>query len=730
VSEGEARLPLVGAEVLRREDLPLLTGAARFVADIDRQGQVWARVVRSPVAHGRLRGVDAGAALEMAGVVAVLTAADVPEVRIPIRLPFAETPDANLALQPPLARDRVRYVGEPVALVLAESQHEAEDAAELVLPDIEELAPELDVVAAAERPKEVLHAELGRNAVVRVPSVYGDVEAAFARADVVVRERLEVHRHTAAPMETRGLVAEVDEATGRLTMWGATKVKHFNRAALARMLGLEPDRIRLLEVDVGGGFGVRGELYPEDVLVAFAARSFGRPVKWVEDRYEHFLATNHARHQVHEIEVAALADGTLLAFRDRAWADQGAYVRTQGILPPLLPVAHLPGPYAWEAFAIESAGVLTNRTPTGTYRAPGVTEACFVRERMVDLVAARLGLDPVEVRRRNLLRETPFRYDLGEDSPPIVYDSGRPQQFFEQLLERAGWEALRAEREERRAAGELVGIGVAAFMEAGGVGPFERAAIVPQPDGAFAVLVGVASLGQGIGTALAQIAADELAVPLDEVDVRYRDTDEGPEGFGSFASRSVVLAGNAIALAARDLRGKAGEGPLDAAALAREGVVGEGTFEKQGLSYSFGANLALVSVDAETGQVRVERYVVAYDVGRAVNPAALRGQLAGAAAQGIAAALFEELHFDEWGQPLSPSFVDYLMPTAAELPPVDVLVIEHPTPANPLGVKGGGEGGMAGTLGTVANAVADALGEPGAVTTLPLTPARVASLLR
>jgi aerobic carbon-monoxide dehydrogenase large subunit len=724
-----ARTPLVGAEVPRREDLPLLTGAARFVADVDRPHQVWARVVRSPVAHGRLRGVDAEAARGLPGLVAVLTAADLPDLRIPIRLPFAETPDANLALQPPLSRDRVRYVGEPLALVLAESQQEAEDAAEHVVADVEELDPELDVVAAAEQPKAVLHDELGRNAVVRVPSRYGDPDAAFARADVVVRERLEVHRHTAAPMETRGLVAEWDEAAGRLTMWGATKVKHFNRAALARMLDLEPGAVRLVEVSVGGGFGVRGELYPEDVLVAFAARTLGRPVKWIEDRYEHFLATNHARHGVWDVELAARDDGTLLAFRARGWVDQGAYVRTQGILPPLLPVAHLPGPYAWEAFEIESAGVLTNRTPTGTYRAPGVTEACFVRERMIDLAAARLELDPVEVRRRNLIAEAPFSFDLGESSPPIVYESGRPRAFFDRLLEHAGWPELRAERDRRRAAGERVGLGVAAFMEAGGVGPFERATIAPRADGTFGILVGVASLGQGIATALAQIAADELGVPLEGVEVLFRDTDEGPEGFGSFASRSVVLAGNAIALAARDLRAQAGEGPLDAAALAGAGVTGEGTFEKQGLSYSFGANLALVAVDAETGRVRVERYVVAYDVGRAVSPAALRGQLAGAAAQGIAAALYEELRFDEWGQPLSPSFVDYLMPTAAELPAVDVLVIEHPTPANPLGVKGGGEGGMAGTLGTVANAVADALGEPASVTRLPLTPARVAELL-
>jgi carbon-monoxide dehydrogenase large subunit len=681
----------VGRDVPRKEDLPLLTGEARFVADVDRPGQLWARVVRSPLAHARLTGIDAGAALSVPGVVALLTADDVPDVRIPIRLPFAETPESRDALQPPIARDVVRYVGEPVALLLAEDPYVAEDAAEQVVLELDDLGPVVELEAG-----EVVN---------RVPMRYGDVDALFARADVVVRERFVVNRQTSSPLETRGLVAEYADA--RLTMWGAAKVKHFNRNALAQILDLPAERIRLVELCVGGGFGARGELYPEDVLVAVAAMRAGRPVKWIEDRYEHFVATNHAREQVHEIEVAAAADGTLLAFRDRAWCDQGAYVRSQGILPTLLPLFHLPGPYTWEGFEIESVGVRTNRTPTGTYRAPGVQEATFVRERMIDLVAREAGLDPVDVRRRNLVPSTPHIFDFGEHAPPLVYEDGDYRRFFDELVRHARLDELR---------GEGVGIGVAAFVEMAAVGPFETARIRRDGD-RFRVEVGVASVGQGVQTALAQIAADALGVHVDDVDVVHHDTDEVPDGFGTFASRSTVLAGNAVALAARDLLEKGGD-------------VGEGTFEKENPSFSFGGGAAAVRVDRETGRVELLRYVAALDVGRAVNPALLRGQLVGAAAQGIAGTLYEELPYDESGQPLAVSFVDFLVPTANEIPPVDVLLLEHPVATNPLGIKGGGEGGVGATAAAIANAVADALGADAArVTALPLTPARVRDLL-
>lgn len=704
---------LIGADAPRRRDDVLVAGAGRYVADVALPGQLAARVVRSPLAHARLLAVRTDAARAAPGVVAVAVAADVPDGRIPIRIPFAVRPEAEEALQPLLARDVVRYVGEPVAIVVAEDAYAAEDAAELVELDLDELEPAVDLREAPE--------------LTRLTTRHGDVEAAFARADVVLRRQLVVQRQTAAPLETRGLVAE--PADGRLTVWGAAKVKHWNRQALAALLDLDPERIRLLEVDVGGGFGARGELYPEDVLIPHLALRLGRPVAWIEDRAEHLVAANHAREQVHELELAATADGRLLAFRDRAWCDQGAYVRTQGLLPAMLPADHLPGPYAWEAFAIESAAVRTNRTPLGTYRAPGMTEATFVRERCLDLLAGELGLDPVELRRRNLIPAAamPFTFDRGPDAPPLGYESGDFPAFFERLLDESGLATIRHEVAGRRARGEAVGVGVAAGMELGGIGPFEEASVAVEPDGTVVVRAGVGSLGQGVETVLAQIAAAELGVELDRVAVHHHDTDEVVSGFGSYASRSTVVAGNAVALAAHALRERA-----DAAGL-RLDEVGEvsARFDKPHPSFSFGAALSVVSVDVETGVVRAERHAVAHDVGRAVNPALLRGQLAGAAAQGIGAALLEELAYDEDGQPLAVSLADYLLPTAAEVPAVETVVIEHPVPGNPLGLKGGGEAGMLASPAAVANAVADALGAAGAgVDRLPLTPPRVRALLR
>ena len=713
----------VGSSADRARDLALVTGRARFVADVDLPGQLHARVVRSPVARARLAGVDTGAARASPGVVAVVTAEDVPDVRIPIRLQHAATPNAERALQPLLARDAVRYVGEPVAVVVAEDPWLAEDAAELVVLDLEygDERAAVDPVAAASDDASLVHDALGSNVVDAFPLAFGDVQAAFAEADVVLRRQLRVGRHTAVPMETRGLVAEHDAATGRLTLWGAAKVKHFNRGVIAALLGFDPTEVRLVEVDVGGGFGVRGELYPEDVLVPFLAQELGRPVKWIEDRAEHLVATNHAREQVHEIAVASRADGTLLAFDDRAWCDQGAYVRTQGLLPAILPGSHLPGPYVWQAFSVTTHAVLTNRTPVGTYRGPGMTEATFVRERMLDLVAGELGIDPVELRRRNLVpaESMPFAYDLGPTAPPIVYGSGDYPAFFERTLAEAGVEDLRAEG---------VGVGVAATVELGGIGPFEEASVQALEDGTVVVRAGVASLGQGIETALAQIAADELELPVERVVVHHHDTDDVESGFGSFASRSAVVAGNAVVLAARELRERAGG--TDLAALVAAGET-RGRFEKEHPSFSFGAAVSAVAVDEETGRVTPLRHVVAHDVGRALNPALVAGQLAGAAAQGIAGALFEELPYDDDGNPLAISLADYAMPTLAELPPIEAIALDSDVPDNPLGIKGAGEGGITTAPAAVANAVADALGPAGrAVDRLPLTPVRVRAMLR
>lgn len=733
----------VGASVDRARDLALVTGRARFVADVDRPGQLFARVVRSPLARAALTEIRTEAALARKGVVTIVTAQDVPDVRIPIRLPFAATPNAERVLQPLLAGDTVRYVGEPVAVVVAEDPWLAEDAAELVELELGfGLEAAVDLVAAASEDAPLVHPDLGSNLIEVLTTAFGDVEQAFDEADMVVRRRLTVGRHTAVPMETRGLVAEYDRAPGRLTVWGAAKVKHFNRTVIAALLDLDPERVRLVEVDVGGGFGVRGELYPEDLLVPFLALTLGRPVKWIEDRAEHFVATNHAREQVHDIAVAARADGTLLAFEDRAWCDQGAYVRTQGLLPAMLPGSHLPGPYIWQAFSVTAHATLTNRTPVGTYRGPGMTEATFVRERMLDVVAAELGVDPIDLRRRNLVpaARMPFTYDLGPGVPPIVYGSGDFPGFFERLLDAADLDGLRALRSAGGGTDARVGIGVATMVETGGVGPFEEASLEASSDGSVVVRAGVASLGQGIETGLAQIAADELGVDIARVVVHHHDTDDVESGFGSFASRSIVVAGNAVAVAARTLRSRAAaivgvdagsfDGELEFATLVSLGEV-RGRFDREHPTFAFGAALSLVAVNSETGRVTPLRHVVAQDVGRVVNPAIVHGQLAGAAAQGIAGALFEELPYDDDGNPLAVSLADYAMPTMAELPPIDTVAIESVVRDNPLGVKGAGEGGICSAPAAVANAVADALGSAGlAVDRLPLLPARVRTMLR
>jgi carbon-monoxide dehydrogenase large subunit len=709
----------VGRSAGRARDAALLAGRGCYVADLDRPGQVWARVVRSPVAHAGLLAVETAVARAHPGVAAVLTTADVPDVRIPIRLPFASTPAAERALQPPLARDVVRYVGEPVALVLAADPWSAEDAAELV-----ELDLDLRDAAGLEGGP-LVHEALGSNVVDTVAVRHGNVDAAFAAADVVVARRLELARQTGAPLETRGLLAEPSD--GGVTVWGAAKVKHFNRAALATLLGLDVEQIRLVEVDVGGGFGVRGELYPEDVLVPLAALRLGRPVKWIEDRAEHLVATNHARGQVHELELAATRDGRLLALRGTARVDQGAYVRTQGILPAILPGHHLPGPYVWEAFDLSAEAVLTHRTPVGTYRGPGMTEAAFVRERLLDVLAAELGLDPAELRRRNLVPASrmPLVYDLGPDAPPLAYGSGDFAGGFERLLDAAGYDELCADRDRRRRAGEHVGIGLAAVVELGAIGPYEEATVTALPGGEAVVRAGVASLGQGIETALAQIAAEELGLEPAAVAVRHHDTADIASGFGSFASRSTVVAGNAVAVACRNLLARAAELGVDPV------EVGEtaGRFEQPHPAFSFGAALSVVSLDPETGRVVPERHVVLHDVGRAINPALVEGQLAGAAVQGVAGALLEELPYDETGQPLAVSLADYRLPTLCDAPPVEVVIVERPLSDNPLGVKGAGEAGIVGAPAAVANAVADAL-PPGAAEplSLPLTPPRVSEL--
>ncbi|MEA2321857.1 MAG: aerobic carbon-monoxide dehydrogenase large subunit [Solirubrobacteraceae bacterium] len=748
----------VGRSVPRVEDLRLLTGQGCYADDFDRPGQLHAHVVRSDAGHARIVRIDAEAAARRPGVVRVLTAADLPDVRIPIRL-FA-TENALLGLQPALATDRVRYVGDPVAVVVAVDPYVAEDAAEDVVVELEALPPLLDPVAAASDATQLLHPQMGSNVVDRVNTGKGEeaeLAALFERAPVVVRERFHVQRHGAVPMETRGVLAEHDAETGELTVWGSAKVKHFNRRILATLLGVEEGSIRCIEGDVGGGFGARGEFYPEDYLIPWLAIELGRPVKWIEDRRENLIALNHSREQDWEIEMAAEADGTLLAFRAKAWFNQGAYIRTHGsVLLCELMLNHIPGPYRWAAYRAEAATVVTNKTPAGTYRGPGQYEPTFVRERMVDLVANEVGLDPVEMRRRNLVTTADMPYDTGlpdvDTGKPVYYDEGDFPLVFERLLERVDIEAIQRDVQERKARGDCVGLAVTAFTEMGNPGVFEQSRVVAEPDGRFTAYVGIASVGQGVQTVLSQIGADLLGVPMDRIEVSWHDTALVPEGQGAFSSRATVWGGYAIAGAIRDLHAKAiaavaerFEVPPDVVsvdgatarfdddagertvALGELGIEGFYRYEPEGGSHVLmGANVGVVEVDPGSGGVDLQRYAVAYEIGRAINPLTLEGQVRGGAVQGIGGALFEEFSYGADAQPLSTSFMDYAMPTAAEVPDIDVLLVElgETSPDDPIaGAKGGGEGGIIAAAATVANAVADAVGPRGReLTALPVMP--------
>ncbi|TCR60807.1 xanthine dehydrogenase family protein molybdopterin-binding subunit [Bosea sp. BK604] len=745
----------IGRSLKRLEDRPLLTGAGRFAADNRADGQIHMRVVRSPIAFGRIVGIETEDAAALAGVVAVWTAADIADLP-PIDFRMTRIAGLEPYRQHVLARDYVRYVGDPVAVVFAEDPYTAEDAAELVFCDIEEEEPCLDATAEPVPFMPERHPGLLSEPATIVKS-YGDIDAAFAGAAHVLELELKVGRHTGVPLEARGALAVHDRETGMLTMYGAAKVPHYNRDSIARMLGLPQDKVRLSEGHVGGGFGIRGELYPEDVLVCAAAYRLGVPVKWVEDRREHLMAANHSRDQVHRLRAAVDPNGFVRGLTDTFFTDQGGYVRTHGGTVSDLAAALLPGPYLIPAYRVEGHIRLTNKTPSGTYRAPGRYETTFVRERLMDAVAARLGLDAVEVRRVNLIPEDRMPFDRGIEAlgTHVLYDSGKYHDLLERTLKHLDYAALRSELENRRAAGEAVGLGLAFFVEKSGLGPHDLVRMAVLPDDTIEIVTGAASVGQGVETVMAQVCSDVIGMPIERIRVVHGQTDRIPIGFGAFASRVTVMTGSAVKIASEALRDKAcalaapllqadiddlvleagrvvsrssgaGIGLAEIASQSAEALDAEGLFRADHMNYPYGIHVAQVRVDTELCGVKVERYLVAYDIGRMINPMLVEGQIVGAAAQGIGGALLEEFVYDEAGQPLATSFADYLMPTAHEMPPVEVLVREDaPSPQNPLGVKGAGEGGITAAGAAIAAAVDDALGRPGLVTRLPIVPTRL-----
>jgi carbon-monoxide dehydrogenase large subunit len=743
----------IGRSERRKEDLPLLRGQAGFVDDLYGPDALHAAILRSPVGHARLGRIDPGPARELEGVVDVITAADLPEggPKIPMRMFKRE--GMERFLQRPLAVDKVRYSGEPVAVVVAESRYLAEDAAELVEVDYEPLPTALDVASTLAAGAPLLHEDAGTNLVAEYDLGRGDVEEALASAEEVVEITFHCGRHAAVPMEPRGLLAFPEDGTDRLVLHGAAKIVHVNRRILAGMLGWPEERIRFVEPSVGGGFGARGEFYPEDYLIPFCALRLGRAVAWTEDREEHLRAINHSRDQLDRIRIGLDADGNFLALDAELTIDTGAYVRTHGGVVPGMSGGLLPGPYLWPSFRCKVRQVVTNKTPAGTYRAPGRYETTLARERAVDIAARRVGLDPVELRRRNLVPADRMPYDNGSmtDDHPVVYDSGDYPLLLEQGLELFDDDEMRRWRASAPAGGPRRGLGVAFFVEKSGIAEWEYARIELGDDGGAVVYSGSASMGQGVETVLAQVAAETLGLPYESVTVRHGDTDEVPDGMGAFGSRATSLGGAAVAEAATALRerllGLAGEElGLDPAELdlAPSGVVAfeggvegvsyerlrelaggslteETTFRTDAMSFPYGLHCCAVEIDGETGEVRIERYAVAYDVGRAVNPQLIEGQIRGGLAQGVGGALFEELAYDENGTLVSGSFMDYLIPTAAEIPSVRVRVTEEaPTQRTPLGAKGAGEGGTTAAGAAIAAAVSDALGVE--VTETPIRP--------
>jgi carbon-monoxide dehydrogenase large subunit len=769
-----------GASVRRREDPRYLRGEGRFVDDIKLPGMLHAAFVRSPHAHARITAVRTDAARRVPGVAHVLTFADLERWMKPLPLFGAIPPglSARVAVtmkqphQLAMCRDEARHVGEIVAMVLASSRAVAEDGCELVEVDYEPLPALADVEAAARPDAPALYPAWGDNIALSFKAGFGDVEAAFRQADARVRERFVIPRYVGMPIETRGVVAQWDPRDGALTTWNGTQVVHFVQQGLVAALGLPPHKIRVIAPDVGGGFGTKANGYAEDLLIPAAAIAARRPVKWTEDRREHMMGSAHARAQVHDIEIAARRDGTMLAVRDRIWVDLGAY-NSWGIVLPYNTVAHLLGPHRVPNLDVECLGVVTTKTPNAPYRGAGRPETVFAMDRIVDCLARELAMDPAELRRRNFLSASDLPYELHipyRDGNPLVYDSGDFKAGLEAALRAIGYEALRAEQARLRGQGIHRGIGISSYVEGTAIGPYEGATVRLDASGHAVVATGACCQGQGHETSFAQIAADALGIPLEAVTIVGGDTAAIPFGVGTFASRSAVNAGSSIHEASGRVRDKvvaAAAALLEAAPA--DVVVTDGmvtvrgapasaipiskviqaaipTFAKPGVAspdfeatvyhhqptvtYTSATHVAVVDVDTGTGAVKLLRYLVAHDCGTIINPVIVEGQIHGGVAQGVGGGLLEEMVYDEQAQLLTGTFMDYLVPTAMELPAIETVHLEYPSPRNPLGLKGIGEGGAISPPAAIANAVEDALAPFGVrVTRTPLGPSVVLGLL-
>jgi aerobic carbon-monoxide dehydrogenase large subunit len=747
----------IGASIERREDLRFLRGKGQYVDDLAPEGLLYAVILRSSVAHGRIRSIDASAALQIAGVHSVITAKDMPggPPIIPMRL--QPLPEFKPFEQPVIAHDKVRYVGEPLAVVLASSVAVGEDALEHIAVEIEDLPPVADRHVGADN-NSLLFEPAGTNRSLVFQARKGDADAAFAKAPYVRRERLKTGRHFGLTMEPRGVMAQWDAAKNMLTISGAAKVPFFNRRILAKQIGLPESSIDMIENDVGGGYGARGEFYPEDFLIPFAARHVNRPVKWIEDRRENLMAMNHARESEADLEIACERDGTIIGIRGEVHTDMGAYMRTNGAVGARNVVQFMAGPYRIPHVKLDSSLWMSNKTPVGTYRGPGRFESSFYIERLLDMVAEELRIDRVELRRRNLVASSEQPYPIASVQPTDAhdqYDSGDYREAFDRCLKEFGWEE-KAKLQGKLVDGRYHGLAVACFVEGGAAGPKESARLEVNDDGTITVFMGSSAVGQGVETVFAQIAADALEIPMDRIrHVYHGSTSTVSDGYGAYHSRSVVMGGSALLDAtekfqtaireagAKKLGCQPGEvkigedkvsGPGGKSFPLSElaGLTAEGAFLNKKHTYSYGTHAAHITVDAKLGQVRILDYVVVQDVGRAINPLTLRGQIIGSLVQGLGGAMLEHLQYDEQGQFLTGSLADYLLPTATDFPNLRCFVTDnYPSPINPLGAKGAGEGGIVAAGGVMANAVANALSSFGVQPRqLPLSPSYIWELVQ
>jgi aerobic carbon-monoxide dehydrogenase large subunit len=746
------RNSFIGSPVERREDLRFVRGRGQYVDDLDPDGLLHAVILRSSVAHGRIRSIDPSAALKIAGVHSVITARDIPGGPPRIAMRLQPLPEFKPFEQSVVADTSVRYVGEPIGLVLATSAAIGEDALDRIVVDIEPLAAVNDCEASA-RGDRLLFPEQSTNCAMTFTAECGDADAAFRAAAYVRRETFRTGRHYGLTIEPRGVMADWDAATGRLVVSGAAKVPFFNRRILARQMDLPEDAIAMVETDIGGGFGARGEFYPEDFLIPFAARHTGHPVKWIEDRRENLMAMNHARQAQVDLEIACARDGTILALRGHAHVDMGAYMRTNGAVAARNIAQFMAGPYRIPNIKLQSSLWMTNKTPVGTYRGPGRFETDFFRERLLDVVAKDLGIDRVELRRRNLIPAPDMPYRLPAIAPFAASDetdSGDYHITLDRCLKEFGW-GDKAKLAGKSVGGRYHGLAVGCFIEGGAAGPKETARLRINTDGSVAVFIGSSAVGQGVETVFAQIAADALEIDMDRISgVHHGSTAYVSDGYGAYHSRSVVMGGSALLDATKNLHELIrvtaskrwgctppeikisedriiGPGGMSARFADFPDLAAEGVFLNNKHTYTYGTHAAHVSVDAKIGHVEIIDYVAVTDCGRIINPMTVRGQVIGSLVQGLGGALLEDLQYDEDGQLLTGSLADYLLPTASDFPNLRAIITDmFPSPINPLGAKGAGEGGIISAGGVVANAVANALGAFGVEPReLPLTPQRI-----